>query len=443
MLMNILLITEFFARSGGGGSGSSGGGEGIIILVGYAPMHFIGAKLKKYLPVVVASFIAWPLAVVYAAVLVFAFRTYGFFIAVAALVGAGAGLYDWFNKLVQLGKKAKKDLAVASASDSSWNEEALKSHAQNVFLQYQRDWTSNEMEPARNYMTPWYFYHAQLMIAAIKQAGRQDFVVNPQISQMQIIQIEDADGKTGDSFTIAITAKADDQLFDMKTRALLYRDGNPFTEFWRFERSEDTWLLAGIQQSTESGYLRNNSLEQFAYSQKFCYSPDWGWLLLPKRGQLFDKANFGKSDINNHVIGMYNNVLVQIYNYIPVKTAKEGIANYLIAQVNVPKEYGNILVRKKRTVGLFSKPKDLTRMSTEWGEFNNRYEVWASDLERATSFELLHPAFMVKLQELPFEVNLEVVDNVVYLYSAKVKLTSRNYATMLAILQEAFKQMRM
>ena len=441
--MDILTIIGLFARSGGGGSSSGDGGGSIIILIGYVPMHIIGANLKKRLPLAMASLITWPVALVYAVFLVLLFRGFGFFMAIGALVGAGAGLYDWFNKIAKLGKKAKKDLAVAAAADSSWNEEELLAHAKKIFFQYQYDWTNNNMEPARAYMTPWYLYHAQLMIEAIKNAGRQDFVINPEIVQMQIIQVQDANGHIGDSYTVAITAKADDQLFDMSTKTLLYQDKNNFTEYWRFERSENTWLLSGITQSTQSAYRKNEELKQFALSQKYCYSADWGWLLLPKRGQLFGKANFGKSDINNHVIGVYNNVLIQIYNYIPRKTAQESTDNYLIAQVSLPKEYGNILVRKKRFIRLFSRPKGLTKLSTEWGDFNSRYEVWASDMERATSFELLHPAFMIKLQELPFEVNLEVVDNVVYLYGAKISPKAENYVTMLTILQEAFKQMRM
>lgn len=79
----------------------------------------------------------------------------------------------------------------------------------------------------------------------------------------------------------------------------------------------------------------------------------------------------------------------------------------------------------------------------EWGDFNKRYEVWASDMERVTSFELLNPSFMVKLQELPFEVNIEVVDNVVYLYSLKAKVNPQVYETMLTILYQAFKEMRL
>ena len=79
----------------------------------------------------------------------------------------------------------------------------------------------------------------------------------------------------------------------------------------------------------------------------------------------------------------------------------------------------------------------------EWGDFNKNYEVWASDVERVTSFELLNPSFMVKLQEMSFEINIEVVDNIVYLYSKKTVPSSENYEKMLSILQQAFKEMRM
>jgi hypothetical protein len=51
---------------------------------------------------------------------------------------------------------------------------------------------------------------------------------------------------------------------------------------------------------------------------------------------------------------------------------------------------------------------------------------------------------MEVLQQLPFEVNIEVVDNVLYLYSSDKKLISAdNYFTMLKVLYEAFKQMKM
>ncbi len=52
---------------------------------------------------------------------------------------------------------------------------------------------------------------------------------------------------------------------------------------------------------------------------------------------------------------------------------------------------------------------------------------------------------MEKLEAVPFEVNIEVVDNDVYLYAPeKAKDTdATRYDTMLRLLQEAFKQMRL
>ena len=89
----------------------------------------------------------------------------------------------------------------------------------------------------------------------------------------------------------------------------------------------------------------------------------------------------------------------------------------------------------------------LQKVSMEWGQFNSRYEVYATSAEQATSFELLNPLYMQKLQALNFEVNMEVVDNILYLYTAiKYDATTSNlteYQTMLDLLKEAFEQMKM
>jgi len=433
------ILTSVIARAGGGGS-SSGGGA-VIALIGYVPMHFLGAMSKHHIPVVIASMIMWPIAIIYAILLILLLRVFGMIAAVGAILGTGAGLYGWFDKILKLNKKAELDLQKAQLTDPAWDETKLLDHAQKVFMQYQQDWSNNNASSMSNYMTPPYAYHAQLMIYALQQLKRQDNVIQPTVINKKIVGINNAADPNQDSYTVYFQATADDQLIDKTNNTLLYRDITPFSEFWRFDRTDDKWLLADVQQATENGYMHNNDLESFVATQGYCFSPDWGWLLLPQRGQLFGKANFGKSDINNHVIGVYKNVLVQIYSYIPVK-AQETISNYLIAQSTLPKSYGNIVVRKKRRLP-FSRVKGLNRITLEWTEFNNRYEVWASDVEQVTSFELLNPSYMVKLQELPFEVNIEVVDNIVYLYSAKVPSNSANNALMLKILFEAFQEMKM
>lgn len=190
----------------------------------------------------------------------------------------------------------------------------------------------------------------------------------------------------------------------------------------------------------------NAELEKFAAANKFCYSADWGWLLLPERGQLFGSGKFGLSDINNHVIGVYNNVLIQLYTYI---SFGGDAKSYLIAQTSLPKSYGDIVVRRRRT-GMNFKIRGLNKLSTEWGDFNKKYDIFASNAEQATSFELLNPLFMEKLEAIPFEVNIEVVDNVVYLYAdenahgiASSQEDASRYGAMLEVLKAAFIEMRM
>lgn len=278
------------------------------------------------------------------------------------------------------------------------------------------------------------------MILALQQLGRRNIVNQPVIKSLDLVDLTDVEGESMDRFVMLVTAKASDELYDTKTGSLIFKDNNSFKEYWKFIRKDkNNWLLEGISQITEDPYFRNDEIAKFALAHNYFYSPDWGWLLLPNRGQLFSFGKFGTSDINNHVIGIYNNMLIQLYNYIPSPAQK---SNYIIAQATLPKSYGNIVVRKNRKV-FRSGVKGLTRIMLEWGDFNKRYEVWASDMERVTSFELLNPSFMVQLQELPFEVNIEVVDNVVYLYSEKTPSTQQSYEIMLDILYKAFKEMRM
>ena len=142
---------------------------------------------------------------------------------------------------------------------------------------------------------------------------------------------------------------------------------------------------------------------------------------------------------------MYNNqLLVQLYSFIE-KYDPSGNSSkpMVIAQVSVPKNYGQIVVRRKKNFGIFSKPRGLEEVKTEWIEFNGKYEVFAAAPEQVTSFELLNPTYMEKLAALPFDVNIEVVDNVIYLYSPEAKTDVDTYETMLGLVNDAFRELRL
>ncbi len=432
---------QIIARGGGGGSSSGGGGGGgLLIAIGYFPMHGLGAIFRRKDKVEIGNWITWPVAVVYSLLLMALFRGYGFVMAIGACMGAGAGLYGWLSKLKR-NKKAEEALQKAGTADAAWDEPKLKEYVATVFNRFQYDWSRFDIGSIQKYVTPEYFQHVNLMLLAIKQASRVNQMSDVTITLQEIQSVNDAAQATQDEFVMGIQAKATDTLIDTRDNTQLHVDKSEFTEYWRFKRAAGGgWLLAGIQQATESKFMRQQTIEQFAKQQQFFYSADWGWLLLPRRGQIFSGGKFGVSDINNHCIGLYNNVLVQIYTYVP--NPQRATRQYLVAQVQLPKSYGDIVVRRKKFVQWTGKS-GLQEVKTEWTDFNKKFEVLASTAEGPTSLELLHPAFMEFLEKQPFEINLEVTDNVVYFYANESGVKPEHYPVMLAVMQEAFKQMKM
>jgi len=356
------------------------------------------------------------------------------------------GWYSTVRTIKIRREKIRAKLAIASAADPLWSQQGLIDFANTIFLRHQKDWSAFNIESLKQYMTPAYLYHTQLMLAALQGANRQNQVDNINIFSTDIVDVNDSSDNSHDYFGATIVAQVDDIINDTALDKQIHKETLVATQTYKFQRSGETWLFSGIDQSTASALTYNAELEKFAAANKFCYSVDWGWLLLPERGQLFGSGKFGVSDINNHIIGMYNNVLIQLYTYKP---NPEATKSYLIAQTTVPKNYGDIVVRRKR-FGLDLRIHGLNKLSTEWEDFNKKYDVFASNAEQATSFELLNPLFMEKLEALPFEVNIEVVDNVVYLYAdelAKGTVSSQNdtsrYSALLEVLKAAFKEMRM
>ena len=251
-------------------------------------------------------------------------------------------------------------------------------------------------------------------------------------------------------------------LIDRASGQALYQTKETFIEYWTFVRANGTWLLDYIAQETEDQSKLSIELSQYAVSLGYCYSPDWGWLLLPARGRLFDKGKFGVSDINNHIIGVYGGSLVQVYTYSPnsgsgssssfgspglglsLGGTTSSVEYYLVAQAYLERSYGDIVVRKRSNMlaSLFDAPKGLMKVETEWTNFNKKYQVFATSAEGAASFELLQPPYMEKLEALPFDCNIEVVDNVVYFYAKEKKISAANYPAMMSILHEAYKYMK-
>ncbi len=437
-MVDFIFPTDLFARGGGGGSGGGGGGGGgsIFALWGYGIAYVCQWLMKLPRPLNYVFTWTFSIAITIASL----WLPFGWAFAIAAAIGAYCGATGRLNSMHKFLKnkfKATKQLKAAAMSDSQWHWETIQPQLEQIFYQFQNDWAAVNLANIQTYTTPDYFTRTHLLLYALQQMRRQNKMSNVKILQIVPVGMVDNENDQLDTLTVAFQAKATDELWEDQER--LYVDNSTFIEEWVFRRNptDTAWILSSIEQSTRTPYLELGDLATFAAQNSFYYSGDFGWLLLPRRGQIFSKANFKKSDINSHVVGMFRNLLVQFYVYIPNK--QQTNTRYVIAQAALPKTYGNIVVRKKKFWPQGG-TKGLTKVSMEWGDFNKKYEVYASDMERVTSFELLHPVFMEKMEALPFDLSIEVVDNVVYLYTLDRKAS---YDKMMSILKDSFDEMRL
>jgi len=453
MVMDYL---EVFARGGGGGSSGGGDASYGIAAIGY----FIGFYVTKIIRKIVNEEKAKLFSLVAMGLITVIFILFimisGSFLAtyLIALIIAGlwTGWYTQFHgiwdKLKNKIKKADVDLGKAQQADSSWDETKLHELCRATFMRYQDDWTRLDEAKLSEYITANYALKTSLLLQILRDLNRQNAVMNPEIIKIDTVEVHDNADNNQDSFTVLIEAKANDTLINLSTRETIFSDNNTFTEFWTFNRTGNNWLLDSIDQTTADQNNANQTLVQLATQNSMYYSLDMGWLFLPERGQVFKDGSFGVSDINNHIVGTINNILVQIYTY-KAKPGKDGSIDYVIGQINVPKYYGNILVRPKISMfnlaGATNKikpPENSSQYEYEWTDFNKKFEVFATEGDRLASFELINPKFMEMMYEIDEALVLEVVDNNIY-FRVSQKTNLDTYTKLMELLKQAHKELKL
>lgn len=449
MINEILVL---FARAGGGGSGSSG-----VYLLFAIPVVVSGGAatfVKRKTRSKIAGFLA---GVVVGSVvsLLYLFDISWFIGAIfATLVGAGAAVFvDKLGVFRQGSEKAASDVYQASINDPLWQPDDITNYAKQVFERFQHDWSNLDYESIRKYTTQRYSNHIGLIMQALRQMGRKNIVDKVRINEVIFADAHDDINNQSDRVSIAFLAEADDRLIEVDTGRNILRKEDEFAERWNFVREDNEWKLDGINQPTEDVSTLIGPLNKFAKDNGMYFSLDWGRLLLPKGGNLFLPRYFNSADVNNHVIGVWDEgILVQLYtcvlkngNGFTDEGKNKDKINYIIGQLMLPKSYGGILIDrddnsifKKRVIS----PIGYKKVEMEWGDFNKRYTIYATNKDQAASFELLNPSFMAWLYDQDIKVNIEVVDNVMYLY-AKLSANEQHYEAMLEILKRSHKELKM
>lgn len=324
-----------------------------------------------------------------------------------------------------------------NSGDPKWNKEKLEMAARDIFMRFQKAWGEINIPEMAEILETDFNKRISLELSVLNNEGRRNITEITNIKSIDILKIENIEGDNGDSFLALISAKADDKLIELENNNVLFRDRSSFTESWSFVFQDGKWKLKEIRQATENFWSLNPYIKEFAEKNKFYYNPDFGWLMLPNKGYLFSQSRFGNTDINNHVIGYYKDKIVEFYT-MDINIGNNAKESYLIAQAILPIKHNDILIRRK---SLFQfTPKDMRKHELESNDFIKEYNVYSHPDDNITTFELLNPSFMETITKLPFELNIEVVGNTLYL---ETKNSDVSYEKMLEILSLAFDEMKM
>ena len=323
--------------------------------------------------------------------------------------------------------------------NSTPENQQIITEAKQIFFDYQDAWSHSDLSSLQSVMSPEYFKHANLMIECLKGMNRENRVENIQLNEVNVISELNAN----ENIEVQFNFHVNDTLYDISTNERFFSNELSGSETWVFKKIDDRLILDHIIQPTESAEHLVNSIKQFAHEANMFYSADWGRLALPTAGQIFNPEVLRSADVNNHTIGKWNNILVQIYTYKynPEKMGKY----YVIGQLTLPKSYRGILVTPKTGI-VKSKdqkpPQDYTQYKLEWEDFNRRYNLYAAPGEAVPAFELLDPTFMELLHDKNPKCCLEVKDNQVIFYTPlKNNLKINDYYTLLEILTAAHKRL--
>lgn len=332
-----------------------------------------------------------------------------------------------------------RDTAVALAAiKSSEDPEVLRRHLGEVFLSFQRAWSSFDLAALPALLTTTLFPRIALELGVLKQLGRRNEMKNVEIKNISFLEYGASSDGQGSACIAAITASAQDRLVALKEGRVLFEDESTFTEYWEFRRQQNRWKLYAIRQETESAEKLNPSIKKFAATHDFFYDPDFGRLLLPSGGILFSQGDFAEADINNHVIGEYKKTIIEFYSYTP----PSSLVNYVVAQAILPKTYANILVQRLDSkMESLDPEKKMRKIKLESNDFNKKFILWSDRADYTSALELLTPNFMERISRLTFEINIEIIGEVLYLYTEEHR--NIGYDDLLEVLHWAFEEMKM
>ncbi len=324
------------------------------------------------------------------------------------LIGVFDEIFGWMRSMHKRVVRAKKEVHHASKSDTSWDESSIMQLARELINHYRVDWEAKDFVAISHYSTDRFSYHNRLFLEALNNQNRS-FSVDAEIVDIEVVNARDEYDREQDSFTLYVTSDNEIELKDDESGKVVVSKSGELQEVYEIEREDNDWKLSSAAIADQGDPLEYALFNNYAHSMGYYYNNRSSYLLLPYNDTL---SFFSFKDTSHMVIGIHSNLLINIFLLqAPSKN------NYIVSTTTLPGKYPHIFIRNRAVTDLPTT--NLHRVTLEWPEFNENYELFIDDVSsEKILLSLLTPDLVKYLLELPGPISIEILQRSAYIIFA-------------------------
>lgn len=152
------------------------------------------------------------------------------------------------------GEDVTARLRAAAATDGTLAPEQVRRRVRDAFFALQRSWIERDPSVAEGFLSPALAERQRMRIEGLIRQNRVHRLENPLIEDLDFVAFVPADDVAEPSVTARLWISMVETIRDSRSGKLVAgkpREKRLTTEYWTFERSNGSWLLADVEQDDE------------------------------------------------------------------------------------------------------------------------------------------------------------------------------------------------
>jgi predicted lipid-binding transport protein (Tim44 family) len=166
--------------------------------------------------------------------------------------------------------QVEAQVATLAQSDASFDLDALKQRAAELYVTAQHAWTNRDFATLRRIMSPVLYGKWADELRDYESRGEVNVVEIVSGPTAELIDLANRAGEVNDTVTFRITATLNDYVRHINGSYAARKDGSATpVEYWTLRKDQaGTWIVASIEQAAEGAHHLTNALETDGWDQK-------------------------------------------------------------------------------------------------------------------------------------------------------------------------------